>query len=544
MSTNPMAILVVTEIMARAQKLKSAADIIFVDSTASCTPENNSITFVLSCCPAGAVPIAVIITEGQRESDYTAGFKLLKEFNAASFGGQQEPRVFMIDDSTAEYNTLEKLFPTALKALCWFHVQQAHWRWLWDAHNKIQQNDRQEAIEQFRIIMRSTSKEEAEEAYDMFLASHLCQKYPNWAERLKSYWARKERWCLAWRGAEFRGNHTNNFSEVTVRLFKDIVLSRCKAYNAVALVDFIVTVQEDYYRNRLRDFAHSRARKTELLLQKKTKPSASQSPNTVEKIDEDIFQVPSFTKESVKYIVDVNNGTCTCEDGICGRFCKHQGAIYRYFSDVVLKNVPPCTTEDRYTAALLAFGNLAQEREFYEPLLNINNKPASANCSSADFAVTSNSTTIRDREETVATAEIMDCSEPSGSSSCESALKSNGSIDILLKLFQEKHRQFETSDGALDKYIRRMQMVQTQSQWETFLHTGGHAVPLQRHCGQIKVQPTSISRRSAGVSRGCKRLPSGRPPQGWKKQRPKRPHNLALSIKCNRPNAKSHGEGH
>ena len=46
-----------------------------------------------------------------------------------------------------------------------------------------------------------------------------------------------------------------------------------------------------------------------------------------------------------------------------------------------------------------------------------------------------------------------------------------------------------------------------------------------------------------GVTRGSKRLASGRPAVGTKRAS-KRPRNLANAISHNQPNAKSHGSGH
>jgi len=48
-----------------------------------------------------------------------------------------------------------------------------------------------------------------------------------------------------------RGHHTNNYAEVTVRLFKDNDVTHCKVHNAVAIIDFIVSVMEIFYCNRL-----------------------------------------------------------------------------------------------------------------------------------------------------------------------------------------------------------------------------------------------------------------------------------------------------
>ena len=74
--------------------------------------------------------------------------------------------------------------------------------------------------------------------------------------------------CLAWWNEHHQGHHTNNFAEVTVRLYKDVVLCRAKAYNAVSLIDFTVQIMETYYRSRLQDLANGRVSGQRLLLDK------------------------------------------------------------------------------------------------------------------------------------------------------------------------------------------------------------------------------------------------------------------------------------
>jgi len=44
--------------------LRTSSDIIFVDTTSACDPQNHAITFMLALCAAGAVPLAIIITKG------------------------------------------------------------------------------------------------------------------------------------------------------------------------------------------------------------------------------------------------------------------------------------------------------------------------------------------------------------------------------------------------------------------------------------------------------------------------------------------------
>jgi len=55
--------------MQRAHNLPYLKDIVFDDSTASCDAHNHSITFMLTPCVIGAVPLAVIITKGQSFND-------------------------------------------------------------------------------------------------------------------------------------------------------------------------------------------------------------------------------------------------------------------------------------------------------------------------------------------------------------------------------------------------------------------------------------------------------------------------------------------
>jgi len=84
-------------------------------------------------------------------------------------------------------------------------------------------------------------------------ANNIVKKFPQWIKYMKNYWKIKEHWCITFRDEPMHGHNTNNLSEVNLKIFKDIVLSRNKAYIAVALVDFICTSMEKYYTRRLRN---------------------------------------------------------------------------------------------------------------------------------------------------------------------------------------------------------------------------------------------------------------------------------------------------
>lgn len=72
-----------------------------------------------------------------------------------------------------------------------------------------------------------------------------------WIKYITDQWHGQQKWCFAWRDESSRGHHTNNYSEITVRIFKEAVLSRVKTYNVIALLDFTCTVLEEHYCRKL-----------------------------------------------------------------------------------------------------------------------------------------------------------------------------------------------------------------------------------------------------------------------------------------------------
>jgi hypothetical protein len=105
------------------------------------------------------------------------------------------------------------------------------------------------------------------------------------------------------------------------------------------------------------------------------------------------------------------------------------------------------------------------------------------------------------------------------------------------------HQAFGTSEVSTDKLLRRIGTIKNANQWESFVATFGGKNAGYRANASIRVHPTTMCRRTDGVTRGSKRLVSGRPALGTKSES-KRPRNLANAISLNQPNAKSHGSVH
>ncbi|KAF0706595.1 SWIM-type domain-containing protein [Aphis craccivora] len=125
----------------------------------------------------------------------------------------------------------------------------------------------------FQKVLYSADEVNLNEATSNILS--LKDEFPNF---------RKNEWVLMFRRDIItKGNNTNNYAEACIRILKEIILNRTKAYNVVALVEFICYVWED----------------------------------------ETCYSVLSSKSENSVYTVDIQIGVCNCYVGFTGAFCKH-----------------------------------------------------------------------------------------------------------------------------------------------------------------------------------------------------------------------------
>ncbi len=102
-----------------------------------------------------------------------------------------------------------------------------------------------------------------------------------------------------------RGNHTNNYSEAGIRILKELIFSRVKAYNHVQMFSFITECMELYYcRKLMLSAAHNRLDRYISLKYQGLNCSKISYENIYE-IDskESIYLVNSKTERDVKYLV-------------------------------------------------------------------------------------------------------------------------------------------------------------------------------------------------------------------------------------------------
>ncbi|KAL1434627.1 hypothetical protein MTO96_011492 [Rhipicephalus appendiculatus] len=149
-------------------------------------------------------------------------------------------------------------------------------------------------------------------------------------------------------------------------------------------------------------------------------------------------------------------------------------------------------------------------------------------------------------------SEPIPATEPCASTSHLEQQDSEDAANNLEALF-EQLRQIHAEEKGNAAYRRhllsgtkRLRRLQEQKRGVGAMMAMDAALGLELRRGRyIKVQPTAISRRRPGLTRGSKRVAAGRPPSGPSPKRAKkRRHVLQHSVSQNIPHAKLHGYGH
>lgn len=540
--SEPFAIAVVTPLMQRVHEIRSSSEICFMDSSSSCDDEGHVLTFILTATTIGALPLGFLITRGQSTACYAAGLSLLKRLlGEKAFNGQLQPAIVMTDDSAAEKAAISEVWPQSRQLLCQFHIAQAMWRWLWNADHGVANHDRKPLMDLFRQVTYATTLVDLENGYEALTESPISMRYPNFIRHIELLWERRDQWTKFDRMENFalRGHNTNNFSESAVRVYKDVVLSRCKAYNAVSLVEFTCNALESHYADRLRNFAYCRVQKQHHILRRLlTKAEYIKSADEILRMEDGTFAVPSALGDDGYYNVDVTVGLCVCVEGATGKFCKHQAAVMKFF-DIEFPNAPAVTSSDRHMAAVLALGKKAPNRGFFVGL----HEPIAGTSNSQVFA--SSAEGILEPMETDMTVECSSGDTESPHSSNDARTTKKEKMGALLQEFVQVWDQHASRNGdddnllaTMEMFVKRAKRAPTVSAFSNLLASCNAQIKI-RSKGNIGVQPTTKSRRPVDVTNGSKRLPAGRPSASLKRSaKSKRKHSLAKNVELGQPNAK------
>lgn len=518
----PTVCVVITPIMQRVFMAGLADEMVFMDTSGSCDQTNACVTFIFAATKIGALPIVVILHTSQSQENYTHSFQCAKDYLEETCQKVFQPKIVMTDDSSAERNALRTVFPNSRLLLCIFHVNQALWRWLWQSEHEVIKEDRQSVMKKFRTVMYANTMQEAEiRMYDLSNEEKV-KKNKKLEKHLTSLWSRREEWCLAYRsGILTRGNNTNNYCESSIRIFKDVVLQRCKVFNMCALVDFIANTFESYHKKRLIQFANGRARNLTLAYEKFCQ--ASSSIKDIVHMDDNTY----FVKEKTDlYVVDCEMATCDCPYGAGGRFCKHLCAVERKHGTALTTSLH-LNDCDRQQFAKFALGDQFSS-SFFE---NITGESSTNNEDSQTDSITPDDV-------------IPDTFELPINRLENNVTINNENFDNAVRNIKAQWQRIteileKDSNAAytniLTKFGSDLSKLQTPSSIISFIVEKN----VRRKSRKIHVQPTSISRRKERGLPCSGRIQSGRPAKSETVKR-KRVHNIASNIDDNEPPAKKH----
>lgn len=298
--------------------IENASNIVFMDSSGTVDRDGSRIFVLLTDSECGALPLGLIITTSESVQAIKCGLQILRDLlRGTIFGGHEEgPKVFMTDDSLAEQKAIKETWPQVKCLLCIFHVLQAVYRWLSRLKNGIPKAQQTKIYKDFRNILYSNNIDEMLKKYE--LAVENAKMYPNYLNYLNTYWwPKKESWVKAYRnGWLINNNHTNNYSEATIRQIKDKIFSRIKAFNVVQMVDFMMTKFEKYNERKLLDASSNRLKTNPLY--KQIKMPSTEILQRIIKLDENIIAVPSEGNQNLMYLVNMEVLFCSCTEGITG----------------------------------------------------------------------------------------------------------------------------------------------------------------------------------------------------------------------------------
>ena len=166
-------------------------------------------------------------------------------------------------------------------------------------------------------------------------------------------WAHCHRKCLI-----IRGNHTNNYTEAGIKILKELVFSRIKAYNMVQMFHFVVDIIDNYYQRKLLSIANNRL-ETYMALRFKGVNTKKIVSEDIQKGKDNWYRVRSQSDKLTWYDVNPTIGVCTCPQGRDGSPCSHQVGIVYNLGEESLNYICTLSAQARLQIAQLAVGDKA-----------------------------------------------------------------------------------------------------------------------------------------------------------------------------------------
>ncbi|KAF3836232.1 hypothetical protein F7725_028790 [Dissostichus mawsoni] len=235
--------------------MKHSGELCFIDSSGNMDRENCRVFLLLTHSCAGGLPLGILLCQSEDEQTIAQGLEQLKQVvGEKGFAGRghEGPQLVITDDCRAERGALRKAFPKATLLLCSFHLLQAVWRWLWSKESGVTHGDRPALFAIVKEMLYCQEIGSVDRLYSEARGHPVAASYEKFLRYLDRLYARRECWALSYRGSFLtRGNNTNNFAEAAMRVLKDKILQRTKAFNLPQLFDLLTSRPSDLKGNHV-----------------------------------------------------------------------------------------------------------------------------------------------------------------------------------------------------------------------------------------------------------------------------------------------------
>ncbi|XP_038067768.1 uncharacterized protein LOC119737460 [Patiria miniata] len=330
-------------------------EVVIVDRCGTGDRDNLKVYLLLTHSGVGGLPVGCLITTSESTSAVKAALEMYKNLiPCGAFNNGSGPKIIMTEDCEALRNALSEVFPESVMLLCIFHMLQSAWRWLRDRKKKIEKQDRPELFSVLKSLLHCQSVPDMELHYQKAMQNAIVQKYRQFSAYLLEWYNKTDCWALCCRqDLQLQGSYTHDFSEITTRVIKELVLNRVKVHNYVQLADFVMGRMERYYERRILDVVNG---SFDSVRYSRYLPQEPNEDLNIKQTSECTFTVGIPSKPDSDNIVNTLLGHCTCTS-ISAEACKHLNAVSMKYNVQVGNIIPISNTADKARFYYIATGS-------------------------------------------------------------------------------------------------------------------------------------------------------------------------------------------
>jgi len=160
-----------------------------------------------------------------------------------------------------------------------------------------------------------------------------------------------------------------------MKILKEMIFSRVKAYNMVQVFHFLSETLENYYCRKLLSVSNNRLDTYIALRFQGLHATKIPKDNIAVTKNKNVFTVQSKTERGVFYTVDMTVGVCTCPQGIDGSPCSHQAAVAIHYDKASINCIPTLAPPIRQIYATIALGEKADKIKLFMQVCMTKHQP-------------------------------------------------------------------------------------------------------------------------------------------------------------------------